>query len=472
MIDFANDVCRALANGARDRDAAAYRTGDDVRSYGALWADAQRTAGLLRRQGTGPVLIRGTAHPDTLTAMLACLLAGRAYVPIDPQLPGARAAAIRAQTRSTCTLRSADCAGDGLRLAELDAFRDAPVQAQPGDTAYIIFTSGSTGTPKGVPISVRNLAHFIRWLRTIPALHSDTPTAVFNPARYSFDLSVAGMYLALSGGHTLVAPSAAQAARLTGAREAMAAAGASVAVVTPTYFKRCLLDEACAASAIPTLRCIYFCGERLDPSLVRAIWARFPAVRIVNAYGPTEATSAVSAIEITPQLLAAEPVLPVGTSADAAVQITADDGELVLRGASVFGGYLDGCAGGYFRDGGENAYRTGDLGAVRGGRIYCFGRCDQQVKYKGYRIELGDIEENINRIPGVRECAVIPRRYADGAVKLLKAFVAADGMDAGQIRAALAAALPEYMIPKVICCVDALPVNANGKIDRKELASR
>ena len=446
MIDFANDVCRALANGARDRDAAAYRTGDDVRSYGALWADAQRTAGLLRRQGTGPVLIRGTAHPDTLTAMLACLLAGRAYVPIDPQLPGARAAAIRAQTRSTCTLRSADCAGDGLRLAELDAFRDAPVQAQPGDTAYIIFTSGSTGTPKGVPISVRNLAHFIRWLRTIPALHSDTPTAVFNPARYSFDLSVAGMYLALSGGHTLVAPSAAQAARLTGAREAMAAAGASVAVVTPTYFKRCLLDEACTASAIPTLRCIYFCGERLDPSLVRAIWARFPAVRIVNAYGPTEATSAV--------------------------RITADDGELVLRGASVFGGYLDGRAGGYFRDGGENAYRTGDLGAVRGGRIYCFGRCDQQVKYKGYRIELGDIEENINRIPGVRECAVIPRRYADGAVKLLKAFVAADGMDADQIRAALAAALPEYMIPKVICCVDALPVNANGKIDRKELASR
>ena len=449
MIDFANDVCRALANGARDRDAAAYRTGDDVRSYGALWADAQRTAGLLRRQGTGPVLIRGTAHPDTLTAMLACLLAGRAYVPIDPQLPGARAAAIRAQTRSTCTLRSADCAGDGLRLAELDAFRDAPVQAQPGDTAYIIFTSGSTGTPKGVPISVRNLAHFIRWLRTIPAMHSDTPTAVFNPARYSFDLSVAGMYLALSGGHTLVAPSAAQAARLTGAREAMAAAGASVAVVTPTYFKRCLLDEACTASAIPTLRCIYFCGERLDPSLVRAIWARFPAVRIVNAYGPTEATSA-----------------------DAAVQITADDGELVLRGASVFGGYLDGRAGGYFRDGGENAYRTGDLGAVRGGRIYCFGRCDQQVKYKGYRIELGDIEENINRSPGVRECAVIPRRYADGAVKLLKAFVAADGMDADQIRAALAAALPEYMIPKVICCVDALPVNANGKIDRKELASR
>ena len=148
MIDFANDVCRALANGARDRDAAAYRTGDDVRSYGALWADAQRTAGLLRRQGTGPVLIRGTAHPDTLTAMLACLLAGRAYVPIDPQLPAARAAAIRAQTRSTCTLRSADCAGDGLRLAEMDAFRDAPVQAQPGDTAYIIFTSGSTGRPK------------------------------------------------------------------------------------------------------------------------------------------------------------------------------------------------------------------------------------------------------------------------------------------------------------------------------------
>ena len=96
MIDFANDVCRALANGARDRDAAAYRTGDDVRSYGALWADAQRTAGLLRRQGTGPVLIRGTAHPDTLTAMLACLLAGRAYVPIEPQLPAARAAAAAA----------------------------------------------------------------------------------------------------------------------------------------------------------------------------------------------------------------------------------------------------------------------------------------------------------------------------------------------------------------------------------------
>ena len=417
MIDFSDDVCRALAWAARANwNAAAYRAGDDVRTYGVLWTDAQRAAELLRRQGTGAVLIRGTAHPDTVTAMLACLLAGRAYVPIDPQMPAARVAAIRAQTRSTCTLRSADCAGDGLRLPELDAFRDAPVQAQQGDTAYIIFTSGSTGAPKGVPISVRNLAHFIRWIQTIPALRSAARTAVFNPARYSFDLSVAGMYLALCGGHTLVAPSPAQAAQLSGAREAMAAAGASIAVVTPTYFRRCLLDERCDAASVPTLRCIYFCGERLDPSLVRAIWARFPGVRIVNAYGPTEATSAVSAIEVTPTLLEAEPILPVGVAADAAVRITSCDGELVLRGASVFGGYLDGRAGGYFRDGDENAYRTGDMGAVRDGRIYCFGRCDRQIKYKGYRIEPGDIEENIQCIPGVRRgSAAVSGRHGEAA---------------------------------------------------------
>jgi D-alanine--poly(phosphoribitol) ligase subunit 1 len=162
-----------------------------------------------------------------------------------------------------------------------------------------------------------------------------------------------------------------------------------------------------------------------------------------------------------------KPYLPVGTDFGNAADISMESGEIVLRGVSVFSGYL-----GEEKRG--DCYRTGDLGYTEGGYLYCTGRMDDQIKYKGYRIELGDIENNLNRISGVLQSAVTAVRDNQGQVRYLKAFVVIEETDknalcAEAIRKALEETLPGYMIPKIISITDKLPVNANGKTDRKAL---
>ncbi|MBQ3980313.1 MAG: AMP-binding protein, partial [Lachnospiraceae bacterium] len=268
--------------------------------------------------------------------------------------------------------------------------------------------------------------------------------------------------------------------------------------------KLCLLEETFDAKTIPSLRAVFCCGERLEKKTVRKLFARFPDIAMINAYGPTEATCAVCAVQITREMLDADAELPVGDPANAATEIyvndsaddadscesgdndeRADRGEIVLRGASVFSGYLDGRAGGHFTSGGVNGYRTGDGGFLRDGLLYCTGRRDNQIKYKGYRIETDEIECRILRLPGVAECAVVAPVNEAGIVKTIRAYVVADAAEscsgalaeqrvcgeltADEVRKGLAETLPPYMIPKTIEIVGSLPRNKNGKIDRKAL---
>ena len=161
-----------------------------------------------------------------------------------------------------------------------------------------------------------------------------------------------------------------------------------------------------------------------------------------------------------------------GELSGAAAEISVRDGEIVLRGPSVFGGYLGGAEGGHFLEDGENCFRTGDLGRIDAdaGLLFCSGRKDGQIKYKGYRIELGDVESNLAALPGVNACAVVPRIGAGGEVLALRAFAEADpGVTEADLKKALAARLPAYMIPKTVRLVDKLPVTENGKTDRKAL---
>ena len=191
---------------------------------------------------------------------------------------------------------------------------------------------------------------------------------------------------------------------------------------------------------------------------------------MINAYGPTEAASAVSAVVIDEKILR-DVLLPVGMYGNFAADIFIIDDEIVLRGDSVFGGYLDGEPGGHCTKNGVNSYRTGDLGFFRDGYLYCRGRKDDQIKYMGYRIELADIERNLAEVDGVRECAVTAKRDGD-TVKAIHAFVVPEAgakTDAVRLKNALKQRLPDYMIPKTIRFLDALPVSANGKTDRKAL---
>lgn len=182
------------------------------------------------------------------------------------------------------------------------------------------------------------------------------------------------------------------------------------------------------------------------------------------------ATSAVSAILITKEMLNEKRLLPVGEVTTFATEINIINEEIVLKGNSVFNGYLGNYIGGYYKENNTNCYNTGDIGYIENGKLYCKGRIDGQIKYKGYRIELNDIEYNLNLINGIKESAVVAKYNEDNIVKTIKAFIVTENeMDVNYIKKELKKYLPSYMIPKTIKVIDKLPINQNGKIDRKAL---
>ncbi len=510
---------------ADNADRTAVKVGAETISYAELWRRAEEVGDFLRRQGTSPVVLRGEHCIDEMTALAACLVARRAYVPVGAHVPEGRFREILSATGATLVLTftkngTADLAAspaanssafpaqdsgvEVLTLSELARYHHCEVLQNDNETAYIIFTSGSTGTPKGVPVSYGNLENFTKWIAGLSPLSEYRGAKVLNQASLSFDLSVADVYYALCGGHTWVAQADGFAGSALTKTQVFSEEGINVAVLTPSGLKLCLLEETFDAKTIPSLRAVFCCGERLEKKTVRKLLARFPDIAMINAYGPTEATCAVCAVQITREMLDADAELPVGDPANAATEIyvndSADDadscesgdnderaagGEIVLRGASVFSGYLDGRAGGHFTSGGVNGYRTGDGGFLRDGLLYCTGRRDNQIKYKGYRIETDEIECRILRLPGVAECAVVAPVNEAGIVKTIRAYVVADAavscsgalaeqrvcgeLTADEVRKGLAETLPPYMIPKTIEIVGSLPRNKNGKIDRKAL---
>lgn len=442
------------AAAARFPGRAAYEADGVSITYKELWGRAQAEAERLARGGDAPVVIYGAKSPEMIISMLACLIAGRAYVPIDVSVPALRIGSI-IELLGAFTLS----AHEPFPLAEL-----SPGEATelPEETAYVMFTSGSTGEPKGVPVSAENLAAFIEWITAFKPLSEYDGVRVLNQANFNFDLSVADIYYSLCSGHTLTACTG-------GLRELLELARkANVTVTTPSFMKYCLLDPEFCGASCPELRCMYFCGETLEVQTAAKIFDRFPEIRIINAYGPTEATSAVTAAEITRDMLSGDS-LPIGETANPTADITVEDGEIVLRGRSVFGGYLNVKSNRCFCENGVNGYRTGDLGSVRSGRLYFGGRTDGQIKYKGYRIELADIERNISALEGVDGCVAVAKYDGCGRVKLIKAFASGDASPEA-IAARLTERLPEYMIPKQIAVLDSLPLNQNGKIDRRALA--
>lgn len=457
------DLIKKAAKENRER--IAYRVGEKTLTYGKLWDSAERAASLLKRQGNEPVILYGGKETYMPTAILACLIAHRAYVPVDRFMPEKRVRLIIEM--SGASLLIGDRPFDGIlcsSLEGLEKYADRETFPQAGNGAYIIFTSGTTGEPKGVPISRANLENFVVWLNEhIPA--NKDRSVILNQASFSFDLSVADFYYALTNGYTLTAIE--HGVEYSEIYKIIREHRVNLAVMTPTFMKLCLADTDFRSEKYPDLECVYFCGETLDSRLVRRIRERFPDLTVLNAYGPTEATSAVSLVEISGELEERD-ILPVGRVGEFATDVILEDGEIVLRGASVFGGYLGHSSDCRSLHNVSNSYRTGDRGYIDNGYLYCTGRADGQIKYKGYRIEIGDIEKNIASLSGVGECAVVPRFAYDGSVKSLAAFVVPSG-ECGDIRARLRAILPEYMIPKTVTFLDRMPVTDNGKTDRKAL---
>ena len=443
-----------------------------ILTYGELNRRANRLARALVSRGVGPedvVALRLPRSPELVTAALAVLKAGAAYLPIDPAHPEERAAYIIRDSGARLLL-----AGDDITDLE-DPGRDEsrPYNQHPGvgarfiaptSLAYVIYTSGSTGEPKGTELLHGGLANLCAWHRRLYSLGPDDRSALV--AGPGFDASVWEIWPCLASGATLCIPPAA-------------------VVTSPPDLAAWLAEHRISVTFLPTPLAEAVLPELGRPSSLRAILAggdrlhRRPSAdasyALVNHYGPTECTVVTSACVVDP---AGDGLPPIGHPIDNTRVAILDralkpapvgiSGELCVSGASLARGYRGRpalTAGSFLPDpfgpAGGRMYRTGDLARwLPDGRIEFLGRIDHQVKIRGVRIELGEIEAALARHPDVREAAVLVREGR------LVAYVVGTG---GDLRDFLAARLPDAMVPTGWVFFDALPLTPNGKVDRRAL---
>lgn len=502
-------------------DAPAFRSAEEpATTYSQMWHNACVIAhGLASIPGRGPVLVLGPKRALTVECLLACLMSGHAYVPLDVELPPKRFADIAGQIRGATLLTACD-APDALATALPDArvldareLLGAHATAEPlpremwvtgEQTQYIIFTSGSTGRPKGIEVTENDVANFRRWLAYFPVVR-EGGRVFLDQAHYSFDLSEFEIVGALTTGGCLHAVDASELADYRRLFADLGNSGIEAWVSTPSFADACLADPSFSATLLPHLCLFLFCGEALHHTTAAKLRERFPDAIVANTYGPTESTVAVTYCEITDEMLADPAPLPVGRPRQGTELAIVDHttgapvapgqtGEVIIRGDSVALDYYENpekTAEAFFEtslaDGTQTrGYRTGDLGFIdEDGLLHVQGRLDSLVKLNGFRIELGEVEGALEEISRVRHAVVVPATRA-GRVTSLCAFVVvgpdAAGPDvatngdafatARSLKAELAMSLPAYMVPRQIRILDEMPLNANGKADRKTLAAR
>ncbi len=447
--------------------------------------------------------------PELPVALLAVLEAGGAYVPLDPAYPAARLAAMvedaragqqgfvlltqeRLVPRIEAALGGLDAPPVHLLCldAEVGAGADEtseegplPSAVDPDNLAYLIYTSGSTGRPKGVAITHRSAAALLAWARTL--FPPEDLAGVFASTSINFDLSVFELFVPLAGGGTVVLGD-----------DALALAGSPLAArVTLVNTVPSAMAELVRLGAVPpTVRTVNLAGEPLRGALARRLYELPHVERVLNLYGPSEDTT-YSTVALAPRH--GEPTIGVPVTGTRAYVVdrwgrpapVGVPGELLLGGEGLARGYLhrpDLTAERWVPDpfsgaAGARLYRTGDLARwLSAGELEFLGRIDYQVKVRGFRIEMGEVEAALAAHPAVRESVVLAREAppAAGALagekRLVAYVVPAEGAVAGPelvaaLRSELARHLPDYMVPSAWVTLERLPLNANGKVDRAAL---
>ncbi|MEW2624087.1 amino acid adenylation domain-containing protein [Streptomyces sp. NPDC048106] len=487
------ELLQRQAESSADRTAVVFR--DETLTYAELNARANRLAELLGRYGAGPetrVALALKRSTEMVVAIVATLKAGAAYLPIDPGLPADRIGYLLTDADPALVVTTRDVAGalpaetavprialdEPEILAELERCGTADradTGLLPGHPAYVIYTSGSTGRPKGVAVPHDAIVNRLAWMQAEYGLTADD--RVLQKTPFGFDVSVWEFLWPLLEGATLVVAEPGGHLDPVYLAEVIRREAVTTVHFVPSMLQA-FVDEP-AATGCTALRRVICSGEALPVELQERFFNVLD-VPLHNLYGPTEAAVDVTYWPCRPgsgrvpigrpiwntRLYVLDPdhnPVPVGAV-----------GELYLAGAGLARGYLGRPAltaerflPDPFRSDGGRMYRTGDL--VRwcpDGTVEYLGRADDQVKIRGFRIELGEIEAQLALQPQVRQAAVAVRGEA-----LAGYLVPAEGAapDPAELRAALAEALPEYMVPATLTVLDELPLTPNGKLDRRAL---
>ncbi|AZP18708.1 amino acid adenylation domain-containing protein [Streptomyces aquilus] len=474
-VDASSVVERFRGWVAEAPGAVAVWAGGRALSYAEVdaWSDALARGlvarGVGRESRVGLCLPRGV---EMVVAMLGVWKAGGAYVPLDPEYPSERLEFMVADSGAGVVVVAEETAGrvaSGVLLDELVSDSGVLPEVGPDQLAYVIYTSGSTGRPKGVAVahaSVANLASVMR-----PVLGVEPGVTALQFASFSFDAAVLDVAVTLAAGGTLAIASAEERQDSSALAAMVKAAGVDVASVVPSLLG--VLEP----GAVGGIGNWVLGAERLEAGLA-AKWRE--AARVWNTYGPTEATVITTAVLLEAGITGEDAPPAIGRPLGNVRTYVLDaslrpvpvgvPGELYIAGDGLARGYVNrpgltaerfvACP---FGEGGGRMYRSGDLARwAADGRLEFVGRADAQVKLRGFRVELGEVEAVLAAHPGVERAVAVVR---DGR---LVGYVVGD-VDAEEVRASAGVRLPEYMVPSVVVVLDAFPLTVNGKVDRAAL---